>query len=277
MPVVDQVPSRQLRDLQLADVEILREFGRVCEAHDLRYYLAYGTLLGAVLHRGFIPWDDDIDVTMPRPDYERFARICASEPRPGFTWQSYRTDRHYPFLFGKLLKDGTVLRQAPWAHLPLQHSVYIDVFPLDGGADGPWAKWAQRVVVRIAGARLRARCKRRRLKRVLVQLTRVIPRSAVIAVFEAMTGRVPTDGSTRWICAGNWYGYRRQRFPSGWFGPGATQVFEGLSLVGPVEWDAYLAQVYGDYMTPPPVADRRSHHQVTEVRLEVPPVKRAAP
>ena len=110
MTVEDEVPGRQLRDLQLVELEILREFVRVCEAHGLRYYLAYGTLLGAVLHRGFIPWDDDIDVTMPRPDYERFARICASELRPGFTWQSYRTDRHYPFLFGKLLKDGTVLR-----------------------------------------------------------------------------------------------------------------------------------------------------------------------
>ena len=192
MPVVDQVPGRQLRDLQLVDVEIFREFVRVCEAHGLRCYLAYGTLLGAVLHRGFIPWDDDIDVTMPRPDYERFARICASELRPGFTWQSYRTDRHYPFLFGKLLKDGTVLRQAPWAHLPLQHSVYIDVFPLDGCADGPWATSAQRVLIRVVGARLRARLKRRGLKRVLVQLSRVIPRGAAIAAFEAMTRRVPT-------------------------------------------------------------------------------------
>src|SRR3990172_7456272 len=99
-----QAPNQELRDLQLAELGILREFVRVCEAHGLRYYIAYGTLLGAVRHHGFIPWDDDIDVTMPRSDYNRLAEICVTDLRPGFRWQSYKTDRHYPHMFGKLLK-----------------------------------------------------------------------------------------------------------------------------------------------------------------------------
>jgi lipopolysaccharide cholinephosphotransferase len=264
----EPAPTAELRKLQLVELDILREFVRVCEAHGLRYYVAYGTLLGAVRHRGFIPWDDDVDVTMPRSDYNRFAEICGTNLRPGFRWQSYSTDEHYPHLFGKLLKDESVLRQAPSEHLGFQQSVYIDVFPLDGGADRVWAALAQRVIVRICRLRLRLGIKRGLFKRLLVQLIRVIPRSGVIAAFEMMTRSVPTDRSAKWICVGGPYGYRRQSFPSNWFASGAPQVFEGLRVVGPVAWDSYLVQLYADYMTPPPLSDRLSLHQVTEVELD---------
>lgn len=263
-----QVPNPELRDLQLVELSILREFVRVCEIRGLRYYLAYGTLLGAVRHRGFIPWDDDIDVTMPRDDYNRFAEICASELRPEFRWQSYATEGHYPLWFGKLIKMNTVLRQAPSEHLPFQQAVCIDVFPLDGLADRPWEALVQRVLVRVCRLRLGVGIRRKPLKRLLVQLTRVFPRRSVISVIEAMIRRYPAGTSRRWICVGGPYGRRRQSFPSRWFGPGVAQVFEDLTVVGPVEWDRYLAQLYGDYMTPPPPQHRVSHHEVTELQLE---------
>ena len=243
----------------------------MCEAHGLRYYLAYGTLLGAVRHHGFIPWDDDIDVTMPRGDYNRFAEICRSDLRPGFRWQSYTTDAHYPHLFGKLLKDDTVLRQAPSAHLSFQQSVYMDIFPLDGRVDSALAALAQRAIVRFCRMRLRSGMRRRWLKRILIQPIKAIPRSAVIAVFEATTRSVSADRSARLICFGGPYGHRLQSFPSAWFGSGAPQVFEGMTVVGPAAWIKYLSQLYGDYMTPPEKHDRLSHHEVTEVSLDALP------
>ncbi len=263
-----QVPDPELRDLQLVELSILREFVRVCEAHGLRYYLAYGTLLGAVRHRGFIPWDDDIDVTMPRDDYNRFAEICTSDLRPGFRWQTYATDRHYPHWFGKLIKTDTVLRQAPSEHLPFQQSVYIDVFPLDGLADTSWEALVQRLLVRICRLRLGVDVNRTPVKRLLVQVARVFPRGSVISLIGAVTHRYPAGTSRRWICVGGPYGYRRQSFPSRWFGPGATQAFEDLTVVGPAACEEYLTQMYGDYMTPPPPHHRVSHHQVTELQLE---------
>lgn len=263
-----QVPNRELRDLQLVELSILREFVRLCDTHGLRYYLAYGTLLGAVRHRGFIPWDDDIDVTMPRDDYDRFAEICTSDLRPGFRWQSYATDRHYPHWFGKLIKTDTVLRQAPSEHLPFQQSVYIDVFPLDGLADRPLEALVQRVTVRICRLRLGVDVKRTPVKRLLVQLAGVFPRRSVISLIEAVICRYQAGTPRRWICVGGPYGHRRQSFPSRWFGAGATQAFEDLTVVGPAAWDEYLTQLYGDYMTPPPPHHRVSHHQVTELQLE---------
>jgi lipopolysaccharide cholinephosphotransferase len=267
----EPAPTAELRKLQLVELEILREFVRVCEAHDLRFYVAYGTLLGAVRHRGFIPWDDDVDVTMPRSDYNRFSEICRSALRPGFSWQSYTTDRHYPHLFGKLLKDGTVLRQALTEHLAFQQSVHIDVFPLDGRAKAIGAVLAQRVIVSICRLRLSVGIKRSPLKWHLIQLTKIIPRSVAIAAFEALTRSVPTDRSTSWVCVGGPYGHRLQSFPSNWFGTGTSHNFEGLTVVGPASWDRYLAQLYGDYMTPPAVSDRLSHHETTEIGLGLPP------
>lgn len=273
----DHVPGPELRDLQLVELSILREFVRLCEAHGLRYYLAYGTLLGAIRHGGFIPWDDDIDVTMPRDDYSRFAQICVSGLSPGFRWQSYHTDTHYPLWFGKLLKTDTVLRQAPSQHLPFQQSVYIDVFPLDGLAEGRWEALAQLALFRICRLRLGAEIKREPIKRLLVHLVRVVPRRSAISAIEEMGRRHPVSTSTRWICVGGPYGRRLQSFPRLWFGPGLAQVFEDLAPVGPLEWDRYLAQVYGDYLTPPPLRHRVSHHEVTELQLGPEREARTAP
>lgn len=264
----DQVPNPALRDLQLVELSILREFIRVCEAHGLRYYIAYGTLLGAVRHRGFIPWDDDIDVTMPRGDYNRFAAICASDLRPGFKWQSYATEKHYPHWFGKVIKTDTVFRHALTERLSFQQSVYIDVFPLDGLANRPFEALVQRVLLRFCRLRLGVDVMRTPVKRLLVQVTRILPRRSVISLIEAMSRRFPTGTSRRWICVGGPYGYGSQSFPSGWFGTGEAQAFQDLTVVGPTAWDKYLTQLYGDYMTPPGLLQRMTDHQVTELRLE---------
>jgi lipopolysaccharide cholinephosphotransferase len=267
----DDVADHSLRALQLVELDILKEFVRLCAAHRLRYYVAYGTLLGAIRHRGFIPWDDDIDVTMPRRDYDRFAELCASGVDPGYRWQSYSTDDDYPNLFGKFLKNETVLRQAAVAHLPFEQSVCIDVFPLDGRADSWWGRVLQRTTIRASRIRLGVNRKRTAAKRAFAQLTRVLPRRFVIAAFEAMTRAQPAHRSATSICTGGPYGYARQSFPSHWFGEGAPQNFEGVTVMGPRDWHEYLTQLYGDYMTPPSNARRVSHHDVTELSLGAPP------
>jgi lipopolysaccharide cholinephosphotransferase len=270
-PLADQgqheYRNPELHDLQEVELSILREFVRVCEAHKLRYYVAYGTLLGAVRHGGFIPWDDDIDVTMPRHDYNRFAELCQSELLPGFKWQSYATEEHYPHWFGKVIKTQTVIRHALTEQLRFQQAIYIDVFPLDGLAEKPWEALVQRLLIRICRFRLGVDVKRPLVKRLLVQAARVVPRHSAISLIEGMSRRFPTDGSKRWICVGGPYSHRRQSFPSQWFGDGDLQRFQDLTVVGPTAWHEYLTQLYGDYMTPPPPGERMTDHQVTEIQL----------
>ena len=93
-----------LQKLQQTETEILEEIDRLCEKHSIVYYLAGGTLLGAVRHRGFIPWDDDIDVAMPRNDYERFRDICLSELDERFYLHCPQTDKNYWLPFAKVRK-----------------------------------------------------------------------------------------------------------------------------------------------------------------------------
>jgi lipopolysaccharide cholinephosphotransferase len=261
----DPVVDTTLRDLQLIEISILREFVRVCDAHGLRYFLAYGTLLGAVRHRGFIPWDDDIDVTMPRGDYRRFAEMCASDFAPGYTWLSYSTERHYPHWFGKVIRTDTTLRQAPTQALPYRHAVSIDVFPLDGLVDGVLCSLFQRAVFRLCRLRLGANVwRKQRRRRLLVRFVRFIPRQSAIALIELLFRRYPAEEARNWICVGGPYGSRRQSFPREWFGAGSNLAFEDLDLTGPDQAGAYLSRIYGDYMIPPEAEGRLGHHAVTE-------------
>lgn len=121
-------------ELHSALLTILVEFDRICRKHDLKYSLCYGTLLGAVRHKGFIPWDDDVDVIMPRPDYEKFYLLAhQGELSEHFMLSEDRGKKaFYPFC--KLLDDRYMIKS--WSHLEVPY-LYVDIFPLDGASDDP--------------------------------------------------------------------------------------------------------------------------------------------
>ena len=123
--------NRDLRDLQLQELQILLEFQRVCQLLGLRYYLTAGTLLGAVRHRGFIPWDDDVDVAMPRADYDRLFREGPALLGPEYLLQDYRTEPNFPYYFGKLRLRGTRAEEPVLRAINMDQGIYIDLFPLD--------------------------------------------------------------------------------------------------------------------------------------------------
>lgn len=122
-----------LEETQHYGEELLVSFDRFCAANGLRYYLAYGTLLGAVRHHGFIPWDDDIDVSMPRPDYERLRSLAP----PEHAHFIFPDDADSPWPFTKVCDDRTVYDE-PWIHPVKGYGVFVDISPLDG-CDGLWA------------------------------------------------------------------------------------------------------------------------------------------
>lgn len=126
------VYKREINKIWETEIEILDFFDKVCRKNGLRYSLAYGTLLGAIRHKGFIPWDDDIDVIMPRKDYEKLLEIWKIQSSDKYLIQSYKTDLDYTNNFAKIRKNHTTFLQNEYEKNKKYHKgIFIDVFPID--------------------------------------------------------------------------------------------------------------------------------------------------
>ncbi len=123
-----------LDEMKKIEFSILKEFKSICEQQNLNYSLLAGTLLGAVRHKGFIPWDDDIDVMMPRPDYELFKQYCLSH-ETDFVLLCHETNPYYGYMFAKLYHPGTVIYEEHTNRYNIEMGVYIDIFIYDGLGD----------------------------------------------------------------------------------------------------------------------------------------------
>lgn len=133
---VIELTSEQLRHMQLLQLDILKEFDRICRKYNLKYTLCGGSMLGAVRHKGFIPWDDDIDVSLLRDDYEKFCEICKTElDADKFFLQTMDTDPEYRLIYGRILLNGTAYVRAGQEHINAKNGIFIDIFPRDGKSD----------------------------------------------------------------------------------------------------------------------------------------------
>lgn len=259
----------QIRQLQLYELEILDEFVRLCRKHALRYFLVGGTLLGAARHQGFIPWDDDIDVAMPREDYDRFASLCAAGRDARFFYQSHDTDPGYYLSYAKLRRNGSEYYEERFSRSRFHKGIFIDIFPLDAcPAPGPACHFLFNVLAvmnyrgqvdsgedylpyrelsgRIGYALLRC-CGPEQLpglRRRLLRLSRRLSGGDYAAIYSGA------------------YGYHKEVFPAAWFSGNAELCFEGRTLSVPAGWDGYLTALYGDYMVPPARDERRPGHQL---------------
>lgn len=127
-----KLTREQLRKLQLVELDILMELDRICRKHKIRYFLCGGTLLGAVRHGGFIPWDDDVDVGFFREDYERFCEMFQQEAdRSNYFLQTWKTDPHYRWNYGKIRRLGTEHIRTGQEHMKYRTGISIDIFPYD--------------------------------------------------------------------------------------------------------------------------------------------------
>ena len=250
-----------MNELQQMEFDLLREFDRVCKRLQLSYFLVCGSALGAVKYGGFIPWDDDIDVAMYREDYERFCRE-APDLLPGHLFvQNFRSDPAFPHIYSKLRNSNTTYIEQSAARLPINHGIFLDVFPLDGYPKGRIAgkilDFCKRLCVSIllsaydlpdSGARKlwRAlglhRCSR-----------------TVVKILDRMIRRYRVEDSKLICNHGNWQG-ALEYAPAWQYGTGKEAAFEGMAVRIPEQFDAYLRQKYGDYTAELPCEEQVGHH-----------------
>ena len=254
-----------MNDLQKVEFELLRHFVEICEKLELRYYLVCGSALGAVKYQGFIPWDDDVDVALPRADYERFLTEAPALLPEHVFLQNYRTDPEFPQIFSKLRHSGTTYIEKSVARLPINHGIYIDIFPLDGRPEGALAQKMLELRKKLYLWKLMTAVDLPREPKSLVHYTlfrmmgchRRIPKIA--ARYDQLISACPTEGAVVWCNHGNWQGVLDYA-PAEQFGQGVTAVFEGLQVRIPAQYDAYLRQKYGDYRQDLPEDQKVGHH-----------------
>lgn len=259
----------QLRDLQLCELQILKDITRICRKYGFRYYLCGGTLLGAVRHQGFIPWDDDIDIQMPLEDYNRFLEIAQQELGDGYFVQNSETEPLYPLAYTHIRKNGTALLFEEEKQSPSHHGVWVDVFPMiyiRNDRD-----------YRIRRAALKA-CYYLRLDKETYEANKARYTShsnrltvgliSLIRKFPLQKREKMRAWLLRWICknkTGKYLCYiwsnLSMKIPVAFFGAETvTLPFEDDSFPVPAQYDTYLRQQYGDYMVLPPPEKRNGGH-----------------
>lgn len=269
-----EVPAMRLLDKRETQQELLRMldcFVDYCKRHGLRYYLVGGTLLGAVRHRGFIPWDDDIDVGMPRADYERFLKLEQTEPIAPFLHAISAKAGTLSNPYCELLHMDTELERDTSKYIREECQIlhlFIDIFPQDGW---PSSDLAARVLARYMKAcRYLILCSRAKFGKGVNLLRKAL--KAPVVLLARMIGY---RRLVRHVdCVARKWDYDRSKYVGaityGIYGPGErcvreqvvdfTEVdFEGRKLCAPGCWDRYLSQIYGDYMTLPPEEKRKDH------------------
>lgn len=133
---IRELTVQELKMMQLLQLDILKEFDRICRKHNIKYTLCGGSMLGAIRHKGFIPWDDDIDVSLLREDYIRFCELCKTElNNDKYFLQTMDTDNEYRLTYGRILLNGTTFIRAGQEHIKAKNGIFIDIFPRDGVSD----------------------------------------------------------------------------------------------------------------------------------------------
>ena len=265
-----------MNELQKIEFELLKSFCEICDQLGLQYFLVCGTALGAVKYGGFIPWDDDIDVGLLRDDYERFLREApALLPKDVFL-QNYRTDPAFPMMMSKLRASNTTYIESDKVYLPINHGVFLDVFPIDGY---PKEKWKQiHMEYKKMLANWKCTCvlqypkhfRRVRIRGFLFRILGYHMRTAkVLARLEKYLSQYKVESSDVWCNHGNSQG-KLEYAPRWHYGKGVMMSFEGIPVRVPENYDAYLTQKYGNWRVDLPEEKKVGHHFFTICDLEKP-------
>ena len=264
---VQPLPAGELRRLQLTELELLIEFDRICRKNNIRYTMIGGTLLGAVRHKGFIPWDDDADVALLRSDYDTFVWACEQElDSKRFYFQDRFQTEGYRWGYGKLRRRNTSFIRPNTEDLPYEQGVYIDIMPVDYIPNRKTGQLICNLVAfffrKASWAEIGKRTEPNYVYKALYCLLALIPFHTLNRAYKALIkwlNRRPTEYlrclAVPVVTSKGHKGY--WRYKSEWLDRLKEYEFEGYSLMGFADCQLPLRRMYGEYMEPvrfPPVS-----------------------
>ena len=257
-----------LEAIQRIGFELLVEFKQFCEKNGLRYYICFGTLIGAVRHQGFIPWDDDIDVIMPRPDFERFQQLYADHGR--YKLFSCRRQKNYLYPYLKLCDATTYSVLANGTKN--ERGVGIDIFALDGQGDNYEQEKARFQKLKRIFFKSSFMAERMNHLNPSGKASIVLKKSIAKLMFTSGIANFITKQIDRQLSGRNYadcdmvstvqdlYASRYRQWDKSRFGDGCLLQFQNEWFTAPLDYAGLLTDLYGDYMTPPPVEKRATTH-----------------
>lgn len=276
-----EMTPAEVRKMQLLQLQMMVEFDRLCRQEGIHYAICCGTLLGAVRHKGYIPWDDDADIAMLREEYEKFQKVAHKLDQSICFFQDHTTDPKYRWGYGKLRKTGTTYIRLGQEHIKCKTGVYVDIFPLDdiprstvGQICNDFECFLWRKVLYSEVGRVSEHSSP--LQRLIYTQLAKIPTDWVFKKMEHITrksnnwtnqrvrvllfpsfGRLYVKNSIR----------TRYGMPKIWFKQLKQYDFEGHKLIGIRDADAFLRYMYDDYMTLPPESERTGKVYVSDYDL----------
>lgn len=252
----------EIRPLQMKQLQILKEFKRVCEKNDLIYVLGFGTLLGAIRHEGFIPWDDDVDVCMSYKDYVALDAACAKDLAEGYFLQSAETDPNSHMTYKKLRLNSTTLIHKDFAHRDMNHGIAIDIYPVFNVANDKkdrkkQIRCAMMYLLLVVGEPPRNHGKLLKLiGRVLLWMLKgKMGAKLKQYCFNEMTKYEGVNTNYRVMFFGNVDNCTRV-YPAEYFEGVELKKFEDDMFYVPKKYDEFLTYRYGNYMEMPPVEEQ---------------------
>ena len=259
-----------LEQLKKIEIDLLVAVDKICQQQNLRYSLGGGTLLGAVRHNGFIPWDDDIDIMMPRPDYDAFISYCLSHNVP-FSIKSWETDKTYVNLAAQIFNYDTVLEDDNTPAETTKIGVYIDIFPIDGLGDNHKEAVKLFKSTRFKRELLVAAQWKKFLKSkthpwyyepvrfAFFLIGRLVNKQKIFKSILDVYTKIDFNSSKFAGAVGGSY-CEKEILPQKVFTEYIELPFENYKFKAIASYDTYLSSIYGDYMKLPPEEKRVSHH-----------------
>ena len=272
-------------ELKMVELDILKNVASFCDKNNIRYSLGGGTLLGAIRHKGFIPWDDDIDIMMPRPDYIKFLNTY-NQSTEKYVVKAIENDAQYWRTFAKVFDNRTVLIEDTIRIPTPGNGVFVDVFPVDGL---PCAKWKQQILFKVqeflnflyhgsawnytkslkyADSKSSLASVKGNLRTILkfiaITLLYPLPTHKLIRLINWNASRTQYDYAKEVAAIVDChYGGSREKMIKADFEIQIPVIFEGETFWAMGAYKEYLTNMYGDYMQPPPKEKQVTHHDFT--------------
>lgn len=264
----------ELRKLQLYQLDILKEVNRICEKYSIKYYISWGTLLGAVRHKGFIPWDDDIDISMFWDDYLRFCEVCRQELDEKLFLQNISTDKEYFRPWSKLRINNTTSMDRQLDYMNMHWGICIDIFPIIKVPSDKKSRIIQKLLINVYkilcfeplvistfNNNNNLKIYEKLILAIPTIIFSVIPTSLKQSMKKMLIKKITKKPKKSSEICGEVLsmGYEKAVVPESMYGEPQKLEFEGYEFNAPNQYIEYLTNFYGDYMKLPPESERNGH------------------